>query len=184
MKQEFIRAEQRSFIEQQKQLAMARKEEEYRILKAKELERQIRKAPKVKLKLSERLALKKETLEGDSYYDKLKMIMKANRIPDYQLDKNFPGIDDTLEFKQGLSTLYNNTRDRRDKIIIKLHYKSPLLVNSLSLQPSFRRTQRDQHIALEMKKYKHAAAVGTYDPQYNLRETALRNQEFLKTDRF
>ena len=104
------------------------------------MQRKIRKAPKVKLKLSERLALKKETLEGDSYYAKLKMIMKANRIPDYQLPKDFPGIDETLEFKQGLSILYNNTKDRRDRIISKLHYKAPLLVNSLDLQPSFRRT--------------------------------------------
>lgn len=87
----------------------------------------------MKLKLSERLALKKETLEGDSYYDKLKMIMKANRIPDYQLPKNFPGIDDFEKFKQGLSTLYNNTKDRRDRIISKMQYKEPLLVNSLKL---------------------------------------------------
>jgi len=94
----------------------------------------------VKLKLSERLALKKETLEGDSYYDKLKMIMKANRIPDYQLPKNFPGIDDFEKFKRGLSTLYNNTKDRRDKILSKMHHKAPLLVNSLELQPSFRTT--------------------------------------------
>jgi hypothetical protein len=95
------------------------------------------------------------------------MIMKANRLPDYQLPKDFPGIDETLEFKQGLSTLYNNTKDRRDRIISKLHYKAPLLVNSLDLQPSFRTTQRDQEIKQELKKFRHAAAVGTYNPQYD-----------------
>ena len=96
--------------------------------------------------------------------------MKANRLPDYQLPKDFPGIDETLEFKQGLSTLYNNTKDRRDRIISKLHYKAPLLVNSLlhkNLQPSFRTTQRDQEIKQELKKFRHAAAVGTYNPQYD-----------------
>lgn len=35
-----------------------------------------------------------------------------------------------------------------------------------------------------MKKYKHGAAVGTYNPQYNLKEPSLRNQVFLTTDRF
>lgn len=64
-------------------MAIARKEEDMRNIVAEQFDKSTRKAPKVKLKLSERLALKNETLEGDSYYEKLKMIMKANRIPDY-----------------------------------------------------------------------------------------------------
>ena len=77
----------------------------------------VKKVPKVKLKASERIALQKETLNEDSYKAKLRMIMKANRVDKYELPDQFPGIDETLEFKEKLSSLYNNTKDRREKII-------------------------------------------------------------------
>ena len=58
------------------------------------------------------------------------MIKNANKIDTYELPKDFPGIDETIEFKAKLSTIYNNTKDRRDKIISKLHHLEPLLVES------------------------------------------------------
>jgi hypothetical protein len=38
-------------------------------------------------------------LNEDSYRAKLKMIMKANRNDNYELPPEFPGIDETAEFK-------------------------------------------------------------------------------------
>lgn len=74
------------------------------------------------------------------------MIMKANRNDTYELPPEFPGIDETAEFKAKLSTVYNKTRDRRNLIIGKTHGTNQLMVHSLHLSPAFRTTQRDLHI--------------------------------------
>ena len=112
------------------------------------------------------------------------MIMKANRNDNYELPPEFPGIDETVKFKAKLSNLYNKTRERRNSIIGKIHGKNPLLVESQFLSPSFRTTQRDLHIKMELRKITHAPPPGIYNPHHNVLQEEPRNQRFLQCDRF